>query len=260
MRRSSSFVFACLALIVFVSSAHAQAPAASAAPTRGWLDVNFLSLRSNQGEQAYAVSDIIFLERRTFATAYPKLPSGEGLGIDVGFLANPRFAVGINFTPVNYEYEVGLAVEAPHPVFRNRHASDADVTANRLTREDRALDVSLIYIARTPDAWRVRLFAGPTWFRVRQQMVSNIIYDQVYNLLGFNAIDIDRYESAAREGTAWGLHAGVDVGYFFSRHVGVGGVVRFNRGTVTVDDPLSGEEAELKAGHVTVGGGLRVRF
>jgi hypothetical protein len=29
---------------------------------------------------------------------------------------------------------------------------------------------------------------------------------------------------------------------------------------VTVEDPLSGEDADLKAGHLTLGGGLRLRF
>ena len=91
-------------------------------------------------------------------------------------------------------------------------------------------------------------------------MVGIVTYNQQFNLLGFNSVDIQRFEATAEEGSAWGVHAGVDVGYFFSRHVGVGGVVRVNRGTVTVDEPLSGEEADLTAGHMTVGGGLRVRF
>ena len=178
----------------------------------------------------------------------------------MGFLITPQFAAGVNFNAVNYEYQGALVIEVPHPFLRNRHATDIDVTADMLERQDRAVDVSLIYVARTPDAWRVRLFGGPTYFRLKQQMVSDIIYNHVFNLIGFNSVDIQRYEFETEEGNAWGLHAGVDAGYFFSRYVGVGGVVRFNRGTVKVDDPLSEEEVELKAGHVTAGGGLRLRF
>jgi len=49
--------------------------------------------------------------------------------------------------------------------------------------------------------------------------------------------------------------------YFFSRHIGVGGVVRFNQGTVEIDEePLTEQPAEWKAGHTIVGGGLRLRF
>jgi hypothetical protein len=55
------------------------------------------------------------------------------------------------------------------------------------------------------------------------------------------------------DGSTWGFNAGVDVAYFFSRYVGAGGVIRLNRGTVTVDDPLTPDAAELSAGHVTFG-------
>ena len=58
-----------------VSSAHAQtAPAASTAPRRGWLDVNYLSLHSMQDAQGYGFADTIFLETRSFGAGYPKLP------------------------------------------------------------------------------------------------------------------------------------------------------------------------------------------
>jgi hypothetical protein len=254
----------CLGLLVCgVSSAFAQAaPAASSstAPQRGWLDVNFLSLKSNQDVQAYAFADTIFLETRTFATGYPELPSAKGAGLDVGIHINPQFALGLNVNAVNYEYQGALVIDVPHPTRPNRYANDVDVTADRLERQDRGYDISLIYVPRTPDVWRVRVFGGPTYFTVKQQMVSDIIYDQVFNLAGFNSVDIQRYQFQNVDGNAWGLHAGVDVGYFFSRFVGVGGVVRFNRGTVTVEDPLSGEDADLKAGHLTLGGGLRLRF
>jgi hypothetical protein len=53
---------------------------------------------------------------------------------------------------------------------------------------------------------------------------------------------------------------GGDFSVFFSRHIGVGAVVRGNRGTVTVAEPLTGTDGALRVGHVEVGGGLRVRF
>ena len=56
------------------------------------------------------------------------------------------------------------------------------------------------------------------------------------------------------------LNVGGDVGFFFSRHVDVGGIVRFNKGTVTLSDPLTDEDVERDASHVSFGGGLRLRF
>ena len=56
-----------------------------------------------------------------------------------------------------------------------------------------------------------------------------------------------------------GFNAGADVGYFFARHVGVGGVIRFSRGSVDFTSS-DGEALTLDAGGAHVGAGLRLRF
>jgi hypothetical protein len=42
--------------------------------------------------------------------------------------------------------------------------------------------------------------------------------------------------------------------------VGLGAGVRANSGNASINDPLSGSPADLEVGHVTAGGGLRLRF
>jgi hypothetical protein len=224
------------------------------------LDVNFINMRPAQDAQEYVFTRTVASETATAATVYPRLPSVEDVGLEVGLHATSQFGVGVTFGGVNYEYNVGLGVNIPHPTMFNRHASATSTTSSRLERRDRALDFSLIYLPRTPDAVKVRLFGGPTYFWVRQQMVSLINYEQEYTFGGLNLVDITTFEQEEPTGSVWGFHAGADVAWFFSRHVGVGGVVRLNVGTADVDDPLSGESAELKVGRATVGGGLRVRF
>ena len=54
-----------------------------------------------------------------------------------------------------------------------------------------------------------------------------------------------------------GFNVGVDVGYYFSPAVGVGGMARFTRGTV---DFGAVEGSSATVGGLMVGGGLRVRF
>jgi hypothetical protein len=67
------------------------------------------------------------------------------------------------------------------------------------------------------------------------------------------------------EANGWGFHGGVDVRYFFTERLGVGGIFRFSRGEVeipgmfgTADDPPP--PLDIKVGGVQFGGGLRVRF
>jgi len=57
-----------------------------------------------------------------------------------------------------------------------------------------------------------------------------------------------------------GFHAGADVGYFFSRHAGVGGTVRFSRGSVEMTEPLSEKPAQMTTGGMQFGGECACAF
>jgi outer membrane protein with beta-barrel domain len=243
-------------LFIAASTASAQS-----APSRGWLDVDFVSVRGSQGEQTFTARTSVFQEQASFASAYPELPSATGGNIAGGFNIHPRIGVGVHFVNISYEMPVGLAVNIPHPLFFNRFATDSDVTDSALERKDRSIDIAAVYTVPTPDAVRIRVFGGPTHFNVKQEMVSDVYFNQMFNLLGANVVDITRFDQQRVDGSAWGFNVGTDVAYFFSRYIGVGGVLRFNRGTVEIEkEPLTETPTELKAGHTMIGGGLRLRF
>lgn len=242
--------------VLVTSSAFAQAPAHT------WIDFNVVSVQPQQDEQTYTLRTSLFGETATAATTYPTFSRATGRAVDAGVNVHSMFGLGVHFDPVNYEYPVGLAVNIPHPAIFNRFASDADVTSETLERRDRGIDVYAAFIPHTPDAWRIRLFGGPTHFTVTQEMVEGVRYNQVFNpLTGANVVDITTHTNKTVEDSAWGFNVGADVSYFFSKYVGVGGVARFNRGTVKIaSEPFTTESTELKAGHTAVGGGLRLRF
>lgn len=249
------FVIAAMT-VISASPALAQVTA-----SRGWVDIDLVSVQPSQGAQSFTVRTPVFEEMASFASAYPELPSARGGNIGGGFNVHPRFGGGVHIVNVNYELPVGIAVNVPHPLIFNRFAADSDVTSSALERRDRSIDILAAYVLPTPDAIRIRLFGGPTHFRVSQDMVSDVHFNQAFNLLGANIVDITRSDQRRVEGSAWGFNLGADVAYFFSRYIGVGAVVRFNKGTVEMDEqPLTGESAEWQAGHTIVGGGLRLRF
>ena len=247
-----------LALLSLSTTALAQAP-----PGRGCIDINFVSTRSTQDQQTYALTIPAFDEVATATTGYPGL-SGEAvkaLSLDAGVLVGRRFGVGVMYSGVDYTYPVGMGVSMPHPLFFNRAASAFDATTATFERADRSVDFYFAYIPRMPDAWRIRLFAGPTWFSVTQDMVEDIHIDQSFSMAGDNAVDITTFTEHEVKGSAWGYHVGADIAYFFSPHVGIGGVVRMNHGSVQIDhEPLTLESAKLQAGRKTIGAGLRFRF
>lgn len=136
------------------------------------------------------------------ATAYPALPRANRSDVAAGFTFLPRVGVGVHFDFAKYEIGAGLGVRIPHPLFFNRFATDETVTSPPLERQDIAVDIPVVFIPPTPKEWRVRLFAGPTYFRMTQEMVGAIEYDQLFNVLGFNAVEITSFLQQKVEGSA----------------------------------------------------------
>lgn len=231
------------------------------APSHGWIDVNYLSLHPAQDAQTFTFRTTVSGETASIAAAYPALPTAKGgevgFGVRIGDLP---VGVGIHVVNASYTYPVGLAINVPHPLFFNRFAQDSGV-ATDLERKDLAVDVMGVFVVPTPSRWSVRVFGGPTRFTVKQDMVSDVRFDQLFNLLGGNIVDLTGHKQVKVEGHVWGFNAGADVSYFFSRYVGVGGTVRVNGGTVSIaKEPLSENPADFKAGGAQFGGGLRIRF
>ena len=117
---------------------------------------------------------------------------------------------------------------------------------------------AMINATPTAERFRIRVFGGPTLFRVKQDTFDDIRYVQQFNLLGTNLVDITTYQSSEEEATGWGFHGGSDVAVFFSRVVGVGGFVRLSSGQVELPD--YGGLSEVKVGGLQYGGGLRLKF
>ena len=109
----------------------------------------------------------------------------------------------------------------------------------------------------------LRFYGGPTYFRLEADVVNNIRYYQQFGIFtAANSVEILEWESETVEETTWGFHAGVDAGFFFSRHFGIGGFARFSRGTVTftTDDFTLDNDLDVRVGGFQAGGGLRIRF
>jgi hypothetical protein len=155
-----------------------------------------------------------------------------------------------------------LGVTVPSPYFFNTFASAVNVTSAALERHDRALDLSAIYAVPTSDdRLSIHVFGGPTHFSVTSNMVEDIHITQVASSrIPLNSVAIDRYTTKEVSGSAWGFNVGTDAAWFFTRYVGVGGGLRFNSGTVTVLEPNTVQNADLKVGQTQFGGGLRLRF
>lgn len=243
-----------LSSLVFANSAFAQ-------EQRVWLDVNFGVATSVADDETYAYDYVLFSEPAALAAAYPKPSRGASFDFGGGFMFNPKFGVGLSFSGAAHEDTVGLGATIPHPNFFNAAATAGSVSDDELSRTEGASHIQAMFVpVHTPNL-RVRLFGGPSVFRLKAEMVQDITYRQTASTLSrVNLVSITAFDQVEVEGTGVGFHVGGDVSYFFTRVFGLGAFGRFSRGTVKIDEPLSETEQDVTVGGFQFGGGLRFRF
>jgi hypothetical protein len=133
-------------------------------------------------------------------------------------------------------------------------------------RTEGGVNVQAMFVPLQTDRLRVRVFGGPTYFRVKQDAVHTIEYFQVWTLLPTtNTVDVTSFDGEEVEEQGWGFHAGGDVSVFFNRIVGIGGFARFSRANVDLPNSIAitsvdADTVEIKAGGFQIGGGLRLKF
>jgi hypothetical protein len=230
-------------------------------PDRAWVDVGFARMRSGRQTQTFTLTQTISREVAAAAAAYTGIPAYSDLDLGGGIGLHGGLGLGVHVDGATYEGPVGLAVSIPSPYFFNLNALDARPTSSTVRRQERAVDIGAAYTMSFSDRVSVRAFGGPTYFHVTNEMVNAVHYNQVASaFIPVNVVAITSFTTQEVPASTLGFHVGADVAMFFARRVGVGGGVRFNKGTAGVTDPLSGEHADLQVGHFEFTGGLRLRF
>ncbi|MCH2253659.1 MAG: hypothetical protein MK365_10905, partial [Vicinamibacterales bacterium] len=89
-----------------------------------------------------------------------------------------------------------------------------------------------------------------------QGLVTAVDFSESYP---FEVASFAEASTEEQSTSAVGFHVGADVGYFFSRYVGVGALVRFSGATVDLVSE-DGGTISIDTGGFHVAGGLRLRF
>ena len=227
-----------------------------------WVDVN-LGIAASAGEQqAYTFAGTLFREPMAMASAYAKPSRGAAFDFGGGYMFTPKIGVGVSFQGTAHKDAVGLGVTVPHPFFFNASTTAANVTDSSLTRTEGTTNIQAMVSVLSTDRLRLRVFGGPSFFRLKSDMVQDIEYDQAATSFNrANLVSITGYEQVEAEGTGIGFHAGADMSVFFTRVFGLGAFARYSRGTVSLDpEPMSEVAQDVKVGGFQTGGGLRLRF
>ena len=246
--------------LVMAASAEAQTTF-----ERGWIDVNLGIAVASEDAFSMRATGELYDEPADFGAAYA-LPRGASFDFGGGVMITPIVGVGVSFSGTAHEDVANLSARIPHPIFANRYATDEASTDDVLQRIESGVNLQAMIVAAQSDRFRFRVFGGPTYFRVQQDAVTDIRFNQVFVILPpANSLDINEFDSDRIEGTGWGFHGGADASFFFNRIIGVGGFAKFSRASVDLENTLAtavGDDdfVSIKAGGFQVGGGLRLKF
>ena len=232
---------------------------------RVWVDVNIGVAVPAQSNFAMAAQTEISQEDADFGAHY-SLPRGASFDFGGGFMFTPLVGVGVSVSGTAHEDTATVNARIPHPRFFDAFATDTAPTDEVLQRIESGVNLQVMLVPLRTDRVRFRVFGGPTYFRVEQDAVTNILFNQTFGVFTpSNEIEITGSEVERVEANAWGLHAGADVSFFFSRVVGVGGFAKFSRGNLDLENTLATTldqdgSLNITAGGFQVGGGIRLKF
>jgi hypothetical protein len=256
-----------LSLITGAICAFAMTATAGAQTTgeRVWIDVNVGSAWAAEDSFTMAVSVDRAGEAADFGAHY-HLPRSVSFEFGGGVMLTPIVGVGASVGGTVHEALADLSVRLPHPYFFNAFATAVGTTDIPMQRIERNLDLQVMLVALRTKHVRLRAFGGPSYFRIEQDSVTDILYHQIYFVHSpFNAAELTEYELERSHGSGWGFHAGADCSVFFTRVIGVGGFAKYGSGSIDLENTVAGAlghtaQVGVKAGGVHVGGGLRLKF
>jgi hypothetical protein len=179
--------------------------------------------------------------------------SGPAFDVSGGALIWRNLAIGVGLTRFSKSTVTSVNAQVPHPFFFNQPRT---VTGDYSgSRSELAVHVQVRGMFPVNNRVVVSVFGGPSFFQVKQSIVSDFDYTESYP---FDTAAFSRAIADDQSESKIGINVGGDVAYFFSRQVGVGVTAQYSGATVEMTTPSG--TADVKAGGGQIGGGLRLRF
>jgi hypothetical protein len=232
---------------------------------RVWIDVDVGIAEPADDTFAMTASIVRHGELADVAAQY-SLPHAAWFDVGGGVMLTPIVGLGLSVGGSAHEHAAEVTARIPHPFFANAFGSDHAETDHAMQRVEGSLHLHAMLVAAQTRHVRLRVFAGPTYFRLEQDAVTDINYNQFYFVRQpTNVVELTGYAYERIEGAGWGFHAGADASLFFTRIIGVGGFAKFSRGSIDLENTVAGAlgqdgHVSVTAGGIHVGGGVRLKF
>jgi hypothetical protein len=232
---------------------------------RVWVDANVGVAFAAQDTFTMSAPIDRFVEPAEVAAGY-RLPRAPSFDVGAGLMITRTIGIGASFDGTMHEHAAELRARLPHPLFADAVATDVAETDPAMQRIERSLSLHAMIVVAQTGRLRLRVFGGPSYFRVAQDAVDAITYNHIYFVRQpSNAVQLTGFDYARVDGAGWGAHAGADASLFLTRVLGVGVFAKYERGRVALDNPLAAGlghpgSVTITAGGLQIGGGLRLKF
>lgn len=184
---------------------------------------------------------------------------GTIFDVSAGMRVWNNLAVGIGYTSFKDDDDAGVTARVPHPILFGQPRTET-VTASGLEHTENIVNLQLMWLIPYREKFELALFAGPSFFTVRQDLAtvrSGDIQDPAPLIRNLTITEVK--ESAV------GFNVGADGSYRITEmggvSIGIGLFARFV--AASLDLPAAAGATltdDLQGGGFQGGGGLRLGF
>ncbi|HJZ77070.1 MAG TPA: hypothetical protein VKE51_35305 [Vicinamibacterales bacterium] len=253
-------------LVAFVSSGVlAFAGSGFAQEARAWthsvfvtIDVSFQPLNNDFSESVSFPDSLRRSENVTFVAGYEST-KGALFAAGAGVRLVKNVGAGMTTSWFQRSASASFDLRVPSPLAVNRPLALAGSVPD-LRRQEVGIHVQGLYAIPIADRIRAIVGAGPSVFRIQQDLVRSVEFD---TLPGFTSLAFDQAFTTRVERTVVGFNVGADVTWAFASHFGVGSIVRYSRASATLDPGAEtgvSRAIEMRAGGLQIGAGVRLLF
>ena len=231
-------------------------PAAPSSSSKRWTDVGYVVVSGGYQAGSSGFSESFSfpqnVEQATVTTQYPKKDGGT-FDAGAGFRVWRNLAAGVSVSGISRTTDGAVNGSIPHPFYFN--AGRAIEGTASLERTETAVHVQAAYVVPAGRRMLVTLSGGPTFFSVKQTLVESVQISESYP---YDTAILRSAPTSSVTKSVTGFNAGIDFGYYFTRAVGAGVLVRYAGGNVAL--PTHDTTITTKVGGFQVAGGLRLRI
>jgi hypothetical protein len=179
-------------------------------------------------------------------TTTENIDGGGLFDINVGYRVWRDLGIALGFSSFSSDGSAAGVAVVPSPIFFNR-PNTVTLDLSTAPRSERNMYLVAMWFVPIRDKIELAIAVGPSFTRVKQQLVTDIqIPAGTSDAIPF---------IVTQSGTSKGVLVGIDGTYRFRPWLGAGAFIRYNGGSVDLD-----QVADVKAGGAQAGIGARLRF